>query len=106
MALPIRTTVDDIGAVCAYFVTKPTGATVTQAKAVLDSKHLDGRKISAVKFWGLIEDSDAGKLRITPAGREYARGSEQEKRSVLGRVVASVAPYKAIVELLVHRYAK
>ena len=38
MALPIRTTLDDINELCKYLGTKPTGATVKDAKAVLDSK--------------------------------------------------------------------
>jgi len=49
MALPIRTTLADVDALCAYLVTKPTGASLPEAKAVLDSKVLDGRKISAMK---------------------------------------------------------
>ena len=43
MTLPIRTTVDDVVDVCNYLKTKPTGATLKEAKAVLDKKRLDGR---------------------------------------------------------------
>ena len=46
MSLPIRTTIEDIDAVCDYLVKKPTGATFAEAKAVLDKKRLDGRKLN------------------------------------------------------------
>lgn len=34
--LPIRTTLTDVDALCGYLITKPTGATAAEAKAVLD----------------------------------------------------------------------
>ena len=58
MALPIRTTLNDVQAVCAYLTTKPTGATLREARTVLDSKVLDGRKLSALRIWGLVEEND------------------------------------------------
>jgi hypothetical protein len=50
--LPIRTTLADVDTLCGYLITKPTGATSAEAKAVLDEKVLDGRKLSAMKTWG------------------------------------------------------
>ena len=55
MTLPIRTTMADITTLCGYLATKPIGATLAEAKAVIDSGVLDGRKINALKYWGLIE---------------------------------------------------
>ena len=72
MSLPIRTTLADVDALCRYLITKPTGATLPEAKAVLDSKVLDGRKLNALKFWRLIDDS-SGKLVITERGRLVAK---------------------------------
>ena len=63
MALPIRTTLKDILELCGYLATKPTGATIKEAKAVLDSKIVDPRKINAMIFWGLIEKEEK---RLTP----------------------------------------
>src|SRR5262249_45491162 len=45
MPLPIRTGPADIEAICGYLITKPTGATPAEARAVLDDKALDGRKL-------------------------------------------------------------
>lgn len=103
MALPIRTTIDDIREVCRYLATKPTGATVQEAKSVLDSKRLDGRKVTALKFWSLIEETDGGKLKLTPDGRAYAKGGDAEKTIMLA-VVRRVPAYSTIIERAAHRH--
>jgi predicted nucleotide-binding protein len=103
MALPIRTTLDDVRDLCRYLATKPTGATVAEAKSVLDKKRLDGRKVTALKFWKLIEESDAAKLKLTPSGRELAKGGDDETE-VLLEIVRAVPPYSAIVERAAHRH--
>ncbi len=103
MTLPIRTTVEDIDVVCGYLVTKPTGATLAEAKAVVAKKYLDGRKMSALKCWGLVEEVD-DKIRITQLGREIVRDSGASRSEVLRDVVRSVAPYMAVVERVVHRH--
>lgn len=102
MSLPIRTTVDDIDAVCGYLATKPTGATLAEAKAVVDKKRLDSRKLSALKFWGLIDDAGS-KLKITERGRRCVKESGALRSVSLREVVRDVRPYLAIVERLLHR---
>ena len=102
MALPIRTTVDDVEVVCGYLMTKPTGATLSEAKAVVDRKHLDGRKISAFKFWGLVEEYES-KMRITEAGRQTVRDFGAYQSEVMRRIVLKTPPYCAVVERVVHR---
>lgn len=102
LPLPIRTTVADVEAVCGYLATKPTGATSAEAKAVLDSKVLDGRKLTALKIWGFIEDN-GGKMRVTERGRNVARDKGARKAQAFLEAVAGVAPYRAIIERLVHR---
>ena len=103
MALPIRTTLDDVRDVCRFLATKPTGSTVQDAKTVLDTKRLDGRKVAAYKFWGLVEDADGGKLKLTPDGRVLAKGGAQEK-SVLLKVIKRIPAYSAIIERAAHRH--
>ena len=102
MSLPIRTTLDDIDAVCGYLVTKPTGATLAETKAVVDKKSLDGRKLAALKFWGLIED-DGSKMKITDRGRQAVKLSGSSRSEVLRDVVRQVPPYGAVVERVTHR---
>lgn len=102
MALPVKTTVEDIEVICNYLSTKPTGATVKEAKGIIDAKHLDPRKVSALKAWNLIEEV-GGKLKVTTAGRSHARGSKEERQKSLRRVVETCTPYSAIVERAAHR---
>lgn len=102
MSLPIRTTLDDVDAVCGYLVTKPTGATLAEAKAVVAKKHLDGRKLTALRFWGLIE-YEQDKVKITDRGRRSVRDSGSSRSDVLRDVVREVPPYVGLVERVVHR---
>ena len=100
--LPIRTTLEDIESVCSYLATKPTGATSAEAKAVLDSKLLDGRKLTALKFWNLVEDS-SGKMRLTELGRRLAKDYGAARAEVLREVIRAIPPYGAVVERVVHK---
>ena len=102
MALPIRTTVSDVESLCLYLATKPTGASPAEARAVLDAKVLDGRKLSAVKFWGLIEDN-GGKLRLTEPGRQLAKDKGARRAHILRSVIVRIGAYTAVVERAVHR---
>lgn len=102
MTLPIRTTLTDVDALCGYLITKPTGATMSEAKTVLNSKVLDGRKINALKIWGLIDDA-SGKMLVTERGRLAARDKGARRPEALNQVVADLAPYRSIVERAVHR---
>jgi hypothetical protein len=67
-SLPIRTTAEDVISLTSYLATMPMGATLAEARSVLDSGVLDGRKISAYKFWGLIEEAE-GRLKLRERGR-------------------------------------
>ena len=102
MALPIRTTLEDVKSLCGYLISKPTGATPAEAKAVVDSKVLDGRKVSAMKFWGLIEE-DGGKLKITPRGRLAMKDKGAKLAEALREIVKEKKPYVAVVERAVHK---
>jgi predicted nucleotide-binding protein len=102
MALPIRTTIEDIQEVCDYLATKPTGASLKEAKAVLDAKRLDARKLNALRFWGLIEDQE-GKLKVTSKGREFVK-DEAGRIRILTKIIKEVDPYMAIVERAAHRH--
>ena len=102
MSLPIRTTLGDIEAIAFYLATKPTGATNKEARAVLDSKVLDGRKLNAIRFWGIMEDQD-DKSRLTELGRRLTKDKGARKANALREIVGSIAPYRAVVERAVHK---
>ena len=102
MSLPIRTTIDDIEEICRYLSTKPTGASLKEAKSVLEAKRLDGRKLSALKAWGLIEELEDGRLKVTSAGRNCVKSNEDCVEALI-EVIRKIPPYTGIVERAAHR---
>ncbi len=102
MSLPIRTTIEDIIDVCNYLASKPTGATLKEAKTVLDSKRLDGRKLNSLRLWGFIEDHD-DHMKITQDGREILK-SDKDKIRILKNIIRKMPPYLAIIERAAHRH--
>ena len=84
-------------------MTKPTGATLAEAKAVVDKKRLDGRKLTALRFWGLLDEDSDVKLKITDRGRQVVKDSGSARSAVLREVVREVGPYAAVVERIVFR---
>lgn len=100
--LPFRATTDDIVTFCGFLQSKPTGATVTEAKAVLDATILDARKVTAYKTLGLVDDS-TGKMRLTDRGRAVAKDKGARKAIPLSAVLAEVPAYRAIIDRAVHK---
>lgn len=100
--LPFRATNDDIVTFCGFLQSKPTGATVTEAKAVLDATILDARKVSAYKTLGLVDDS-TGKMRLTERGRAVAKDKGARRAAPLGAILAEVPAYRAIIDRAVHK---
>ena len=102
MPLPIRTTLADVDALCGYLVSKPTGASLAEAKAVLDSKVLDGRKVNALRVWGLLDDA-SGKMLVTDRGRLVGKDKGARRAEALREVVALTPAYRSVIERAVHR---
>ncbi len=92
MPLPIQADLADIDAICACLVTRPAGAT----PAEINEKILGRRKLSALKFWGLIEDTGT-KLLLSERGRLIAGGSGANRVAGLREVVASITPYASAI---------
>ncbi len=101
MTLPIKTTVEDIRAVVGYFKTKPAGATLADARAVMNSVHLDGRKVSAYTTWDLVA-VDGERYKLSDRGRRFARSADDEVQ-VLREVVNSIPAYRSAVEWAFHQ---
>ena len=91
MSLPIRTTLEDVIALCNYFATKPTGATLADAKKVLDSEILHGMKISAMKSWGILEEV-GDRFKILEIGRAIAKGNPEQQTAASTRLHRQSSP--------------
>ncbi len=78
MSLPIKTVAEDIDNIVSYLRTKPTGATINDAKAVV-KEVVDSRKVAAYVFWGLVL-KDNEKLKLAPRGWELARKTKTREQ--------------------------
>ncbi|SHG40333.1 hypothetical protein [Bradyrhizobium erythrophlei] len=85
ISLPTRTTIEDVIALVKYLATKPMGATVAEAKSIIDNGHLDARKLSAYKYWGLAEEADGGRLKL-----ELRRTAAKDKGAHLAKAMRGV----------------
>ncbi len=93
MPLPIQADLADIEGICRYLIAKPDGVS---APELINENALDRRKLSALKFWGLIEDTGA-KLRLSERGLLVARDNGANRVAGLREVVASIAPYACAI---------
>jgi hypothetical protein len=101
MALPVLTTAEDVGGLINYLKTKPTGATIAEAKAAIKKSVLDPRKFTAYTLWGFVE-KDGDKFKLTQRGWDFARKPESEQE-IFRRVVDSIPPYKSVLEWAFHQ---
>ncbi len=101
MALPINATADDVRGIVAYLKNKPTGASISEAKAAVKKQLLDPRKLSAYKFWDIIS-KDADRLKLSKRGWEIARATGTEP-SVFLDIVNSVPAYRSVLEWAFHQ---
>jgi hypothetical protein len=101
MALPVKTTAEDIRQVVNYFKTKPTGATIADAKSAISSSLLDGRKLSAYQTWGILQ-KDGDRYKLTTRGWQFARNPEQEQ-DVFRQIIDSLKAYRSATEWIYHQ---
>jgi len=101
MPLPIQADLADIEAICGYLLTKPAGASLAE---LVDEKAIDRRKLSALKFWGLIEDAGT-KLRLSERGLLVIRDNGAKRVGALREVVASISPYASVIARAVQNKA-
>lgn len=101
MALPLKTTSDDIRKVVNYFKTKPTGATVDETKSALGKQAVDPRKMAAYRTWSILE-KEGEKYKLSVRARDYARRPETERAFFQGIVDGNPA-YRSVLEWAHHQ---
>lgn len=73
-----------------------------EMKAALPKKLLDGRKMTAYEIWGFVAE-EGGRYKLTAAGRELSRASDQQKLSIFAEVVQQIGPYSLAIEWVFHQ---
>lgn len=100
MSLPTLASAEDIDTVVGYLRNKPTGATMKEAKAVIQEA-MDHRKLAAFIFWGIIS-KEGEKIKLAPRGWELARKTKGREQ-ILREILDSVVPYRSALEWLHHQ---
>lgn len=102
MALPRATRSEDIKGIAKYLITKPTGATFKELKAVLGPKIIDARKIAAFQILKVVSrEGDRVKL-TSDVGRRMGRGGDEEFSKVLLLQIGQIPAYKGVLEWAHH----
>jgi len=101
MPLPVLTTEDDVRSIVTYLKTKPIGATLAEAGAVVKKQVLDSRKISAYVQWGLVT-RDGDRLKLSPLGWDLAR-KPQTEAEVFRSILDAIVPYRSALEWIHHQ---
>lgn len=92
---------DDVAAIVSYLRTKPTGATLAEARAALRTQVLDGRKLSTYRVWGFVEKT-GDRMKLAELGWELARNPESAE-AVFRQVVAVKKAYSSVLEWAYHQ---
>jgi hypothetical protein len=69
---------------------------------LVGKKIVDRRKLSALKVWGLIEDTGT-KLRLSERGLLVVRDNGANRATALREVVASISPYASVIARAVQK---
>ena len=101
MALPVMVDIEDVDCWAKYLRTKPVGATVKEAEGVLGKPATDGRKVSALIAWGIIQ-REGDKITLTADGRAYAMTNEEGKVKLLRKIIPKYPPYLGTLEWAAH----
>ncbi len=102
MPLPLATSPEDLSSLVSFLATKPSGASLAEAEAVLGGSATDERKLAMHQLLGVVARED-GRLKLTPAiGRKLARCSEVESQTLLAERLSTVRPYRSVLEWAHH----
>jgi hypothetical protein len=99
--LPIKTTFEDVDKLAKYLRSQVGWVEIDKAKSAIATKHVDARKLDAMKYIGLLE-RDGNNIKLTGAGQEYADGDESSRADVLRANLRGIPLYYETVEWLHH----
>lgn len=103
MALPLKTTPEDLGVLTHYLRGQVGWVSVEKIRQSLASKFVTTSKLDAMRQIGLIE-RDGSNVKLTEAGREYATGDAELMVAALRAGLRRMPIYMATLEWM--RYGK
>lgn len=99
--LPIKTLPQDVVGIVEYLKTKATGATVVEARATINKRLLDDRKLKSYDVWGFIS-RDGGRLKLTELGRRFGRSGPEQRSALFGEAIRGNRSYRLALEWIFH----
>jgi hypothetical protein len=97
MALPIKTTDEDIEVLANYLNSRVGWTPLSQVKSTVPSRHADNRKIEAMRYIGLLDRNDE-EVRLTDAGHAFARSTSDKRAEVIAERLKVTPLYNQTLE--------
>lgn len=103
MQLPIMASPEDVSKITKYLSTKVSGATIEDAKATMDKRLWDGRKVYAYITWGIVS-REGDKLKLSDRGKRLAKVQDSEEVKLIYReIIWDIEAYRIAMEWLHYR---
>ena len=97
MALPIKTTEEDLEVLADYLDKKVGWVPLTQLRTTIKAPHGDNRKIEAMRFVGLLERKDDD-VKLSDDGHAFARTNGEKRETIIATRLKSLRLYEQTLE--------
>lgn len=97
MALPIKTTDEDLEVLADYLDKKVGYVPLTQLRTTIKAPHGDNRKVEAMRFIGLLERKDDD-VKLTDDGHAFARAAGEKREEIIAARLKAIPLYEQTLE--------
>jgi len=97
MALPIKTTEEDIEVLANYLDNRVGLVPLAQLRSTVAARHGDNRKIEAMRFVGLLERNGED-VKLTDEGHAFARAREEKREEIVAARLRDAPLYAQTLE--------
>jgi len=99
MALPTKTTTEDLDIVLGYLRTQVGWTLIKKISSAIPAKHAHAFKVEAMRYLGLIERNDSNEIKLSDTGRSYAEAKNPaQKAAIIASRLKTVPLYEATLE--------
>src|SRR5437867_433217 len=97
MALPMKTTPEDLDKLSAYLRNQVGWTEIDKIKKTIPAKHVHGFKIEAMKYVGLL-DRDGNNVKLSTEGRNFASGNDADRAAIMASRLKAIPLYDATLQ--------
>jgi len=99
MALPIKTTEEDINVLANYLDNKVGMVPLAQLRTAVSGRHADNRKLEAIRFIGFME-RNGEEVKLTDEGHAYARATGEKRQAVVAARLKAIPLYAQTLDYM------